>query len=76
MGRNRRTISKGNLPCCSDRAAFMTTEIHREPTDERGHGGVCSAGYQEHGAILNISPLRAADQEQDDKASDCHKAGN
>jgi hypothetical protein len=54
----------------------MTTQIHRKPTDERGHSGVSSAGDQEHGAILDRCTLRAADEEQDDEPRYCHKTGN
>lgn len=40
-------VAETNLPCRSDRAAMVASEIHVEPADDNGHGGICAHGDEE-----------------------------
>lgn len=66
------TISKANLPSSSDTATLMARQIHREPTDNDGHGAVSTHSHEEECAILQIPVFNAVDVADDAEAGHGH----
>lgn len=53
-GRDKRTISESNLPCCSHTSPSMSPQIHGKPTYNDRHGRVRARGNQEQSSVLDM----------------------
>ena len=47
-------IATGHLPCGSDRAAVVPTEVHVESTDHQRHRCIAATRYQKQARVLDV----------------------
>lgn len=67
-------VPEANLPGRADAASVVTAQVHGEPADDDGHGGVGAHGHQEEGGVFGVGGV--VDAEEDGDAGDGEADGS